>query len=205
MSTMPILWAMSLLGGALGNAVFQDDDGCVVTAASEVAIEDSGDEAWIPREQAGIASEIPVGPHTVAVQHQHRLRLPRLREFPRLVIFLSDDAVMRDEMPPFIPGDHDGGDIADACKADDPRRMVEHCNSECCPSGGLCGLMRGFQQFDRRKTQGGAAYCLDDRGGGIRGDQSVTKPVRHRADPSVRKPTRDPVVAADGFAGFGLT
>ena len=156
------------------------------------------------REQARIPFEIPVCPDAVAVQHQQGLLPPWLRKFRRLPVLMSDDAVMGHEMAPFVSGHDDRSDVADAGEPDDLRPFVEHGNAEGRASGGLGGLMRGFQDFYRRKMQRRAADRVDDGRCGVRGDDSMTQPIGDGTDPATGEPPGDPIVAADRFSGFRL-
>jgi len=59
---------------------FEDDDSGIVTATREITVEHCRDETGIACEQSGILFEAPLGADTVAVQDEHRLRVPWMRE-----------------------------------------------------------------------------------------------------------------------------
>src|SRR6478736_5073979 len=156
-------WDIRLLLKPVCASPLENNDGGIVTTALEIAVEHGRNEAGVPCEKSGIALEVPLGPNAVAVQEQHRLGLPGMRELGEFAVLVADDAVIGDEMPSLGAFHHNRRNIADPGEPNDPGRFVKDRNAECCAPGWFCRLMGRLDDLDRRKPVWSPTHRVDDR------------------------------------------
>ena len=144
----------------------ENNDGGIVTAALEIAVEHGRNEAGVSCEKPGIALEVPLGPNAVAVQEQHRLGLPGMRELGEFAVLVADDAVIGDEMPSRGALHHNRRSIADPANRTIPAASSRTATPNAAPST-VFRLMGRFHDLDRRKPGRSEAHRVDDRRRGV--------------------------------------